>query len=116
MLSLPGKPRTSSESARPGTARPGRLTRHADQPVRPLPAAGHVHDAAVLVEGQVIPLVALEPVQRQVVIAARDGQVRELVRLLRVAEPAPGAIAEVKHAVRMTQTADDRRGSFKGVV
>ena len=57
------------------------------EPVRPLACAGHVHDAAVLVESHVVPLVALEAVQRQVVIPARHGEVRELVRLLRVAEP-----------------------------
>src|SRR5262249_18281427 len=104
-----------------GTSRVGTIgrrqsSRYADETTRPLARAGDVHDAAVLVERHVIPFVALESVQRQVVIAARPGQVGELVRLLRIAEPSPRTVAEVEDSVRMAEAADERLGPFEGVV
>src|SRR5437763_13865506 len=68
---------------------------HTHNPLLPLATVPHVHHAPELIERQMKPLLALDAVQRQVVIAASAGQEVELVRGLRGADATPGAVAEV---------------------
>ena len=82
----------------------------------PLSGSGHVHHAAIFVEGDVKSFLSLNAVQRQVKIAAGDRQKLELFRRLGVAEPAPGTVAEIQNAIRVRQASDERLGPLEWVI
>src|SRR6476620_4747256 len=68
-------------------------------PLFSLAGPGHVHHPTVLVPRQVESLLALDAMERQVVLVACLRHDMQGVCLLRAPEPAPGAVAQVEHAV-----------------
>src|SRR3954471_19227713 len=73
------------------------LTTRRHDPFFPLAAVADVHDATRKVERQMIPLLALDAVQRQVVLVAGFRHHMHRVGFLRAPQPAPRAIAQIKN-------------------
>src|SRR5262249_25472443 len=93
-----------------------RSTGDANQPTFSLAAAAYVHDSALFVESQMEAFASLDAVQRKVIVAAAGGEVAQFVRRLRRAQPAPRAVAQIKHAVVVRQAAYQRFGPLECVI
>src|SRR5262245_18968350 len=77
----------------------GQLARSGQQTGLALARAANIHHPAELVQGEVVSLLALKTMQRQMVAAAVEGHVREFLRRLQRPDLAPGAITQIEHAV-----------------
>ena len=103
------------DSAHPTTTTPLAVF-YRDETAGSLCALADIHDSAILIQCQMKPLFALDTVQREMIIATTSREVVELFGLIRSAQPAPGAVPQVKNAVMVAGAVEERLRPLKGMV
>src|SRR5436305_4693284 len=103
------------DSAHPITTTPLAVF-YRDETTGSLCALADIHDSAILIQCQMKPLFALDTVQREVIIATAGRQVVELFGLIRSAQPAPGAVSQIKDSVMVADAVEERLGPLEGVI
>ena len=87
-----------------------------DNTSRSLAAVARIHDPAILIQRQMETLLALDAVQREVIITTAGRKISKIFGRVRSAKPAPGAISQVEDAILVAKTVEEWLRPFERMV